>query len=183
MGPNVVLGAGLCSHGSNSTSGLPAEAGCSSSSSAGCSGSSHTAAAVAAVGPHARQLPALGGHGPSGGRSDEQQAYTRGKQQLALLNRYPSAPDPGPLLALSPVRSVGSKSTGMPPLALPPTDKQSVVRGAWLKVRDSGLNHCCTGVSYTAVQRCESNKRCTEVDQQHETLIEKWVIKVVPCGL
>jgi hypothetical protein len=145
MGPNTVLGAGLCSN-SSTTAGIPG--GCGSSA-----GGTPAAAAVAAVGQHAKGLPA---HACGPGGSGEQAHAAGHKQQLALLNRYPSAPDPGPLLALSPARGV-SKGAGIPPAPVPMDRTGSNgVRGVWLKVRSVYTNKqskqacrkqlCCLGV-------------------------------------
>lgn len=124
MGPNTVLGSGLCSQVSSAANADTGGADCS-----GNSGATHAAVAVAAAGLQAKRLPAL----PCGPGSEEQAAAGR-KQQLALLNRYPSAPDPGPFLALSPVRSA-VKCAGMCPAPIPIDRAGSQgMRGVWLKV-------------------------------------------------
>jgi hypothetical protein len=147
IGPNTVLGAGLCSSSQNSSTapGLAGETAGSgnAASTSSSTGSPHAAAAVAAVGPHAKRHMGALACGPGG--SGEQAAGGR-KQQLALLNRYPSAPDPGPLLALSPVRGV-PKPGGIPPAPVVPIDRAGSqgVRGVWLKVRGQCL--ACWSVS------------------------------------
>jgi hypothetical protein len=130
MGPNVVLGAGLCNTTTSSTVQGLSDAGAGPSM-VSCSGSSTAVAAVAAMGQQpSRRTPALAGNGGSG---EHQQDPVGHKQQLALLNRYPSAPDPW-LLALSPVRGV-PKGAGMPPASAPADRAASQgMRGMWLKV-------------------------------------------------
>jgi len=133
MGPNVVLGAGLCSQGSSTEEGLPAaESACTGTCSTSTSGLA--AAAVAAVGLHAQQLPVTA----CGAGGNSRSSAAGRQQQLALLNRYPSAPDPGPLLALSPVRDAAN-CTGVPPLAVSLEKHGSQgMRGVWLRVREGG---------------------------------------------
>lgn len=129
MGPNTVLGAGLCSNNSTAA-GVPGEGGSSA-------GSTPAAAAAAAVGQHAKGLPAPAcGRGGSG-----EQAHAAGRKPVTLLNRYPSAPDPGPPLALSPARGV-PKGVGIPPAPVPMDRTGSNgMRGVWLKVCSETQTH------------------------------------------
>jgi hypothetical protein len=117
MGPN--MGAGLCSEGSSTAHGQ-------AESQAGCR---HAAAALVAAGAHAKQPLAYGCAGAGG--SGELRSAAGQKQQLA---RYPSAPDPGLLLALPPACTIAK---GMPPPVPVSLERSgsSGMRGMWLKVR------------------------------------------------
>jgi hypothetical protein len=92
---------------------------------------------MAAVGQHTKGLPA---HSCGPGGTGQQPHAAGRKQQVALLNRYPSVPDPGPLLALSPARGM-SKGVGIPSAPVPmdragPND----MRDVWLRVRAANAN-------------------------------------------
>lgn len=117
MGPN--MGAGLCSEGSSTAHGQAEKQ----------AGSRHAAAALIPVGAHAKQPLAYDRAGAGG--SGELRSAAGQKQQLA---RYPSAPDPGLLLALPPACAIAK---GMPPPAPVCLERSgsSGMRGMWLKVR------------------------------------------------
>jgi hypothetical protein len=110
----------------------------------------HAACDAAAA---ADEVPAKPPHAAAAaGVSGEQRNAAGRKQQLMMLSRYPSAPDPQLLMALSPVHPAHKNAfahmrgvpvfTGTPRVAAaPPLDKGiHGMRGMWLKVRHSARN-------------------------------------------